>query len=223
MSFGIVRKGLGSAIFFGVGYLSFAKAWPDDSRSFNLRPMSAQRQDILDKIKQTPDFQLLQENDDFFFDTHSSKIPKLHQDNHVSQGLLFGPKHIEIDPLIFINHKNRELEAFYHLGEKLVDVDGNIHNGVVSTILDELLCFCGFPYLPSKRGVTAQLSINFLEQIKPDTSVVLKAKVVEHKGRKVIIDGHIETLDKKPVRIADAVCVLVEPKWFKYFNWLSLF
>ncbi|QEL62169.1 hypothetical protein SBP28_004180 [Candidozyma auris] len=96
-----------------------------------------------------------------------------------------------------------------------------LHNGITATILDEGLCACGFSSLPSKRGVTANLTIDFKNQAQPQSTVVLRAKVAEAKGRKVVIDGTLSTfpthLGEKPMEIASAKCVLVEPKWFKYF------
>lgn len=218
-----IKKTIFSGVLFTTGFVAFAKAWPANSIEHNQRKSSEQRQEIIEKLKTNKQFNLLLQNKDATSLTHSSKIPKAHQTNHVSQGLLFGPQHLEIDPIVFINEKNQELHAYYHLGSKLASYDGNIHNGVVSTLLDEFLCYCGFPHLPSKRGVTAKLAIDFKDRVKPDATVLLKARVVEARGRKVIIDGHIETVDDKPEIIATARCILVEPKWFKYFSWLSMF
>ncbi|CCH41515.1 hypothetical protein BN7_1056 [Wickerhamomyces ciferrii] len=212
-----------STLAFATGFTAFARVWPENSKELNTRRITEQKAEILESIKKSPNYIQLLRNEDYTGDVHSSRIPRLHQSNHVSQGLLFGPQHLEIDPLVFTNEKDKELQAYYHLGERLTSYDGNIHNGVISTILDELLCFCGFPELPSKRGVTAKLSIDFNQHVQPNTTVLLKAKVKEVKGRKVIIGGHIETLDPNPIIIANANCVLVEPKWFKYFKWASLF
>ncbi|KAK6882295.1 hypothetical protein K6H10_000935 [Candida tropicalis] len=153
-------------------------------------------------------------------------FPDQHHKNYVNTGLLFGPDLMEIDPVVFIDENVGELTSFYHLGDKLISQDGQIHNGVVSTILDEGLCSAGFPLLPSKKGVTAKLSIDFKNQAPPQSTVVLHAKVKEHKGRKVVIEGYLETLpvnkSEKPLLIAESRCVLVEPKWFKYFRWLQV-
>lgn len=135
----------------------------------------------------------------------------------------------------------------YHLGAELGNRDGNVHKGLLSLLLDEALCYCGFPLLPSKRGVTARLSLEFLEDIPVDTTIMLKASVKEIKGRKCIIEGHLEQFpsespskngiknwnllriwgsnDKREVakKFANANCVLVEPTWFKYFKWLDMF
>ncbi|GME73809.1 unnamed protein product [Ambrosiozyma monospora] len=132
-----------------------------------------------------------------------------------------------------------QLFAFFKLGSNLVSHDGKIHNGIITTLLDENLCFCGFPNLPSKRGVTARLTVNYLQKAPPNSNVVLVAQVKSAKGRKVVVEGYVETLgdhddghdgqgkgkgnSKGGVRIADAVCILVEPTWFKYLSWVPLF
>lgn len=155
----------------------------------------------------------------------SEMFPEQHHKNHVGTGLLFGPNLFEVDPVLFINESKGELTGFYHLGKELISQDGLIHNGVTSTILDEGLCACGFAKLPSKKGVTANLTINFHNQAPPDSTVVLRAKVVEHKGRKVVIEGTLSMFslgDAKTTEIASSTCVLVEPKWFRYFRWLDL-
>lgn len=155
----------------------------------------------------------------------SETFPEQHRDNHVGSGLLFGPNLFEVDPVLFINEKKGQLTGFYHLGKELVSQDGQIHNGVTATILDEGLCACGFAKLPSKKGVTANLKIDFHNQAPPDSTVVLKAEVVQHKGRKVVIEGTLSTFPfdgSKPVDIASSTCILVEPKWFRYFRWLDL-
>ncbi|CDR37302.1 CYFA0S01e09428g1_1 [Cyberlindnera fabianii] len=221
---GLIGKSLLAGGSFAIGFASFARAWPEyPDPTKDKRALTGQRADVLESLKSNPQFTKLMGNADFVSDVHSSRIPKPHQNLMVSQGLLFGPNHLEIDPIVFINRKDNELQSFYHLGKDLTSYDGVIHNGVLSTIIDESLTFCGFPLLPSKRGVTAKLAVNFIEHVEPDSTIILKAKVKEHKGRKVVIEGFIETLDPSPVKVATAECILVEPKWFKYFSWLQLF
>lgn len=176
-------------------------------------------QEILEKIKQSSLYKELEGNKEFVQHSARDQFPEQHHKNMVTAGLWYGDNMFEASPIIFSDNKER-LYAFYHLGNKLVSEDGKIHNGITSTILDEGLCATGFPLLPSKKGVTAKLSIDFLNQAPSNSLVVLKANVVEHKGRKVVIKGSLETLSDDPVVIAHGNCVLVEPKWFKYFSWL---
>lgn len=148
-------------------------------------------------------------------------MPDAHRTNHVGQGLLKGPGHLDVGPLVYVSKSQGSMVAFARLGPGLAGDDGKVHNGIVSTLLDELLCLCGFPTLPSKRGVTASLDIDFAAKAEPGSVVVVKGKVVSHKGRKCVIEGDVADLRGKP--IASARCVLVEPKWFKYFAWVDLF
>lgn len=174
---------------------------------------------ILEKIHQNSQYKMLSQNPSFTQISNVNPFPKQHRANMVTAGLLYGDSLFEIEPVVFTDHKG-ELIAFHYLGGKLVSEDGKIHNGITSTILDEGLCAAGFPFLPSKKGVTAKLSVNFENEAPANDVVVLRAKVSDHKGRKVVIDGSIETNDGTPLTIATAKCILVEPKWFKFFSWL---
>lgn len=234
------------------GFITFAKAWPDDSTALTLKdpvlqttklngkyePLSPiiQRQDILDKISKLPLYKSLKENPNVDHTVQSANIPTGHRPYHVGQGQLFGPGKLEIDPVIFRDEINKSLVVFYHLGSDLSNENNKIHKGILSLLLDEGLCYCGFPCLPNKRGVTAQLTLDFKNDIPSDTTVVLRAKVSELKGRKCVIDGTLEAIPRKNffqyicgmepkhgnIYVA-ARCILVEPKWFKYFSWLPMF
>lgn len=209
---------------FGAGVALFPREWRRGA--FEDTKIAHFNEDVLVKLQRSEEYQRLAQDPQFSQHHASSAFPKQHLDNYVGLGLLFGPDLFEIDPVVFQNQKEGTLTAFYHLGKKLISQDGQVHNGVIATILDEGLCTCGFPKLPSKKGVTAKLSIDFENQAPPDSTVVLRAKIKEHKGRKVVIEGYVETFPlngDKPVRIAQSECVLVEPKWFRYFRFLQVF
>lgn len=209
---------------FGVGFAAFPRDW----RKGNLfdRKLNHINDSIFEDIQDTAEFKALEADRSLTKYYSSSIFPAQHRKNYVGSGLLFGPDLNEIDPIVFLDETNGKLTSFYHLGRKLISQDGQIHNGVVATMLDEGLCACGFPLLPSKKGVTAKLSIDFENQAPPNSTVVLRAYVKEAKGRKVVISGNLETLPLKgetPLKIANAECILVEPKWFRYFSWLKVF
>ncbi|AET40976.1 Mrx3p Ecym_7126 [Eremothecium cymbalariae DBVPG len=218
---------------FAAGFISFGQAWQTGSESQGQGPRneSEQRVDILDRLAQTEEFKKLTEN--FVMMRQSELVPGKHRNNSISQGLLFGRNHIEIDPVIFQDHENRSMTAFYHLGEGLSSENGNIHKGVLALLLDEALCFCGFPTLPNKKGVTGRLNIKYQRDIPADSTLALRAHVVETKGRKCIIKGTLESVPEKssswklgsgsPTVYAEAECILVEPRWYKYVTWLSFF
>lgn len=183
--------------------------------------------EVVKSIEQTTLYQKLAQDPNYEVWAKNATMPSQHQKNQVSTGLMFGKDGFEIDPIGFMDKKNGKLVAYFHLGKNLTSADGQIHNGVMATILDEGLCMAGFPLLPLKRGVTAKLAIDFHNQAPPGSTVMLEANVVEVKGRKVVIEGGVSTVnlsspDKPGVSIATASCILVEPKWFKYFNWLKL-
>lgn len=227
---------------FTLGVSCFIKAWPDEAGSLTLQDsvsseknsnLQLQRKDVLDKISKNVLYQRLLRDPDFNQSFQSEKIPPGHRAYHVGQGLLFGPDKLAIDPVILTDNKKREVVIFYHFGASLGNEKGKVHKGVLSLILDEALCYCGFPTLPSERGVTARLNIDFVKDIPADSTIVLKAHVTEFKGRKCVIEGTLEGLPRysdpwidklwKPSIYAKATCILVEPKWFKYLNWLNIF
>lgn len=208
---------------FGAGFALFPAQW----KKGNWQPLKLTHINtaVLTKIENSTLYKQLEQDENTSKYYNSETFPEQHRKNHVGSGLLFGPNLFEVDPILFINEKNGELTGFYHLGKELISQDGQIHNGVTATILDEGLCACGFAKLPSKRGVTANLTIDFHNQAQPDSTVVLQAKVVENRGRKVVIEGTLSTfpLDgARPMEIASSRCVLVEPKWFRYFRWIDL-
>lgn len=208
---------------FGAGFAFFPSEWRRGK--WTPRKLTDINDEAMHKIEKSSLYQQLN-NDPTLRKIYTSEtFPEQHKPNHVGSGLLFGPNLFEVDPILFINEEKGELTGFYHLGSELVSQDGQIHNGVSATILDEGLCMAGFSKLPSKRGVTAKLSIDFNEQAQPDTTVVLRAKVTEVKGRKVVISGTLHTFPfdgTRPIEIAKSECIMVEPKWFKYFRWLQL-
>lgn len=229
---GILRlagKTIVSSGFFAAGFAMCAHAWPP-SKGDNPKEMSARNKEtllLLNSVQKSAIFQRLIDDSSFRMLISSDLVPEAHRANHVGLGLLNSPKKINIGPLIFINPEKGEMYSFCRLNSNLVGTDGKIHNGVISTLMDESLCFCGFPKLPSKRGVTARLSINYHAKAAPDSMVMLVAKVTDHHRRKCVINGHIETFDGsttgKPKMIAEGKCILVQPKWFKYLDWVQLF
>lgn len=228
----IAFKGTVAVTSFGLGLALFARPWPDSP--LWAKPMElvkAKRAhevggDQLDRYKDvaeyadfvnSPVFQQYARNEDFRLMKQEDLIPEAHRQNQVTQGLLNLNK-----PLLMINKKEGELVLFGKPDNRnLVALDGKIHNGIILTLLDESLCFCGFDRLPNKRGVTANLKVDFQGKLQPNSAFILTAKVAEARGRKVVINGTFTSLDGD--QIAHATCLLVEPRWFKWLNWVELF
>lgn len=208
---------------FGAGFVFFPADWRQGK--FQPRKLTHVNEDVMAKIQKSDLYKSLDSDKSITKYYTSDSFPSQHRENYMGSGLLYGPHLFEVDPVVFLDAENGELTAFYHLGKQLISQDGQIHNGVTATILDEGLCACGFPQLPSKKGVTAKLTIDFKNQAPPNSTVVLRAKIVESKGRKVVIEGALSTFPlngDKPFEIATSRCVLVEPKWFRYLRWLQI-
>lgn len=195
-----------------------------------VQPPIHHNEDALSRVVSSPQYQQCAQDNAEKLHYGSHGVPLGHRRSFVPTGLLSGADLFGIDPIIFTNPEKKTLTGFYHLGKEMVSHDGQIHNGAILTIMDGELCKCGFPELPSKRGVTASLELNFHNQAQPNSIAMLSARVVEIKGRKVVIEGVLEELPslKKnsdtqlpvPVIIATSRCVLVEPRWFKYVAWM---
>lgn len=215
---------------FGAGFLICLHPWPP-SKDSDPRKMSERNKETLElfnSVQKSHVFQDLINDPRYRMLISSDLIPEAHRANHVGLGLMNSPNRLDVGPLVFINEQKGKMYSFVQLGDNMLGSDGKIHNGVISTLMDESLCFCGFPKLPSKRGVTARLTIDYHKKVTPNTMVMLVAKVREVHGRRCTIDGHVETFtggDKSivPERIAEGECILVEPKWFKYFSWVDVF
>lgn len=219
---------------FGLGVGTFIRAWPNEGSGLTLGDDDAgrfQRRDVLKKIENVSQFKRLSADGSYVKTLQSDGIPAAHRPNCVGQGILFGYNKLEIDPIILKSEEKGEIVVFYHLGKDLGNENGKVHKGILSLLLDEALCYCGFPTLPSKRGVTAKLDIHFDNDIPADSTIVLKAHVTQSRGRKCIIDGTLESVPSNPVTslvmgpttYARAQCILVEPKWFRIFSRVDLF
>lgn len=230
-TFRIFARGTVAITSFGLGLALFARPWPDSpmwTKPMDLVQNKGKQESLEDTYTSLPNykefstsqiFQKYTQDPGFKLMSIDKLIPEAHRYNQVSQGLLnLG------SPIVMVNREDGELVLFGKSGnDNLVGLDGKIHNGIILTLLDESLCFCGFDKLPSKRGVTANLKVNFSDKkIIPGSNFVLYAKVVESRGRKVFINGKIESLNEGDL-IADANCLLVEPKWFKWLSWVDLF
>lgn len=150
------------------------------------------------------------------------KIPVLHRENMLTTGLLAGKGALTVEPLVFRNKRTGEAHIFYHLGNRMDGHDGIVHGGLLATLMDEGLTRTGFPFLPSKYGVTASLNLNYRAPVRSDSYIVLVTGVDEVKGRKVVVKGRLESLPESgsPITLVEAEIILVEPKWAKYVTWL---
>lgn len=118
--------------------------------------------------------------------------------------------------------------TFFHLGSKLSGHTLIVHGGFLATILDELTCRLAFQSFPSKKGVTANLLINYLKPCFVDSYVMVKCTFLDKKGRKCRVKGEVYAVDlaanvegksisdlveDKANLLTECTCLVIEPKW----------
>lgn len=164
----------------------------------------------------------LREDPDVEESRYYDAVPILHRENMLTTGLLAGKGVLTVEPLVFRNTKTGKSYVFYHVGNRMDGHDGIVHGGLLATLMDEGLTRCGFPFLPSKYGVTASLVLNYRSPVRSDSYIVLVSEVEEAKGRKVIVKGRLESLPDtgSPITLVEGEVILVEPKWAKYLTWM---
>ncbi|KAA8916223.1 hypothetical protein TRICI_001620 [Trichomonascus ciferrii] len=193
------------------------------------RPSEAQKIKDLDNVPEYrylhghPLVKKLREDPNFVETRYYDAIPDEHRENMLTSGLLAGQGYLTVEPLVFTNVNEKEMYYLYHVGNRLSGHEGIVHGGFLATLLDEGLSRCTFPSLPNKYGVTANLNINYKAPVPAESYLLLHAKVIDAKGRRVKAQGEIHTL--KDVAADEQILVegtvtMVEPRWAKYFLWL---
>lgn len=124
--------------------------------------------------------------------------------------------------------ENNFTYTFFHLGHKLSGHDQIIHGGLLATILDELTCVLAFQNFRSKKGVTANLNINYLKPLYVDSYVMIKCTLVKKTGRKCVVKGQVylidldtdysgksipNTVENKSNLLTECECLIIEPRW----------
>lgn len=230
--------------------LSFMKPWPELKKLdfSDHEKQLIEDEGVLKDLKQHM-LQKYENEASITVSKQSQLIPKEHSLNHVGINLFRHKERFCIDP-VFVRHTNAdehngvELSCYFHLGKQFLNTsDNTTYKGALTLVMDEVLCFTGFPKLPHKKGVTASLELEFLkDQIPTDELLVLNCKIKEQKGRKCITTCELHPVAAKSITSTDVLrsldaleaqlqesvlargtCVLVEPKWFKYFGWIDIF
>ncbi|EGW32910.1 uncharacterized protein SPAPADRAFT_60254 [Spathaspora passalidarum NRRL Y-27907] len=110
--------------------------------------------------------------------------------------------------------------TFFHLGNKLSGHNGIVHGGLLATLLDELTCRLAFLNFKSKRGVTANLNINYKQPTYTDNFVMIKCEIIKKQGRKCWVKGDVYKVDINDSNIeasenllTSCEVLVIEPKW----------
>ncbi|KUM62189.1 hypothetical protein ACN42_g4919 [Penicillium freii] len=144
-----------------------------------------------------------------------SKVPEMIRTQSLLSVSLVGSQKISVPPYVFNEDNGKSLVMIMHLGSDVCSHPGIIHGGLLATVLDETIAWCCFPRLPQKVGVTASLKIDYRNPAVAHSYVVSKAEITKREGRKVWLDGRIETLEAdgvEPALIAEAKALCIEPK-----------
>lgn len=129
-------------------------------------------------------------------------------------------------------HQKNYSYTFFHLGHKLSGHAQIIHGGLLATILDELTCRLAFQNFELKKGVTANLNINYFKPCYVDLYVMIKCTVLKKTGRKCHVKGQVfqlnldeeiegdvrESVESKANLLTECECLVIEPKWVHKLN-----
>ncbi|EGV63813.1 thioesterase superfamily protein [Yamadazyma tenuis] len=108
------------------------------------------------------------------------------------------------------------LVTFFHLGSKLSGHNGIVHGGLLATLLDELTCRLAFQNFHSKKGVTANLNINYKKPCFVNSVVMIKCELSRKSGRKCWVKGSVFSVkDSELELLTECECLVIEPRWVK--------
>lgn len=116
--------------------------------------------------------------------------------------------------------------TFFFFGEELTGHPNIVHGGLLATCLDEVTCRLAFQNCHSRKGVTANLNINYRRPCYANSYILLKSTILKKKGRKTTIKGEIYLLDlerkwldiEREVEtpenlLCECETLCIEPKW----------
>lgn len=100
---------------------------------------------------------------------------------------------------------------------------GISHGGFLATVIDESLCYAAYPVLPNHIGVTASLSVDYLQPVMAESWIVIRSIAESESGsRKAKVEAEVFSVDLSSENIpwklgekphAKATQLVVEPKW----------
>lgn len=157
----------------------------------------------------------LRQNPTFTESRPHKNVPESMRAHNLMTGALAGHHALSIAPYVFNEENGKSMTMIMHLGTDICGHPGIIHGGLLATLLDEGLARCCFAALPSGVGVTANLNVDYRAPAPADGFYVLRAETRRVQGRKVWVEGWIETLaecGREIVLVAEARALFIEPK-----------
>lgn len=127
-----------------------------------------------------------------------------------------GSGKLEVPPYLWVNPDTNELYTIGFLGADLCGAKpGEVHPGVMATMLDEALARCAFESLPSRICVTANLKTKYIGPVKAGSYVLLRVKTEKTEGRKCWVKGTVEELTedgREGKVLVEAEALMVQPR-----------
>jgi acyl-coenzyme A thioesterase PaaI-like protein len=124
---------------------------------------------------------------------------------------------------VYKHRESNEVWAVLRFGKSLNGHPGIVHGGIISTAFDNTYGWLFFS-MKTRPAFTANLNINFRKPLYANSTVVIKAKLEEHTGRKLFMNAIME--NSKGDIIADSTTLFITiptpqdmfMKWFKNFS-----
>lgn len=135
-------------------------------------------------------------------------LSKDHLAKNAVHGTLCGNSLIEVYEIYF-NKSKGDLLCLVHFGTELNGHPGVVHGGITATVFDNSF---GWLFLASKLPVafTASLNVNYRSKVSEDSTVILRARVKEHVGRKMFFEATMH--DMKGTLLADSTSLFISAK-----------
>lgn len=195
----------------------YATPKSDDDTLSMYTPADAAQQAHEDHLSQHPLVASLRANPAFAESRPHLKIPAAWRAHNLTAGTLMGADRVPFPPVAWLDAEGdrKEFVQISYVGPELCGHPGIVHGGYLATVLDEGLGRTAFAALPHHVGLTANLNVNYKAPCMAGQYIVLRSELTKGEGRKAWVEGRIETLpegDEKPVVLAEATALFIEPK-----------
>ena len=87
--------------------------------------------------------------------------------------------------------------------------DGIMHGGIVSTLLDEIMA--RYLYAKGMNAVTARLEVRYLKPTPIGVPLLIKGRIVRHRGRVYETEGTVELPDGTVTALGAAKVFITDP------------
>ena len=104
-----------------------------------------------------------------------------------------------------------EVRALFTPGAELAGYEDTVHGGIISSLLDEAIVWAAFA-ATGRFGVTAELNVRFRKPLPIGTECTISGKLLEDKGRILIMESCVADGEGSPYATATGKIVPRENK-----------